>query len=128
MMRRAMSVAYGERQGLSNNAEHDAARREIPLSRVSTIEHLAKTHMVTWLSFRFPESYGQSYGQKCDAAPSTAPPPRHVATGTNKRRNLTSSQWATVAVEAEELIAAIRVEAEARMKSGVQINPSQLID
>ena len=37
---------------------------------------------------------------------------------TNKRRNLTSSQWAAVAVEADEIIAAIkaRVEEERRKK------------
>ncbi len=51
---------------------------------------------------------------------------------TNKRRNLTSSQWAAVAVEADELIAAIRaaVEAQRRAKQAATQaeSVSQLID
>lgn len=42
---------------------------------------------------------------------------------TNKRRNLTSSQWAAVAVEADEIIAAIKakVEGERRKKQAATL-------
>lgn len=43
----------------------------------------------------------------------------HYVMRTNKRRNLTSSQWATVAVESEDILRAIREDAERRMKAGV---------
>jgi len=46
---------------------------------------------------------------------------------TNKRRNLNSGQWATIAVEAEDIMGAIAEEAETRMKIG-KPDPSQLID
>jgi N6-adenosine-specific RNA methylase IME4 len=43
---------------------------------------------------------------------------------TNKRRNLNSSQWATIAVDAEDILAAIRaaVESEARLKISAREN------
>jgi len=44
----------------------------------------------------------------------------------NKRRNLTSSQWATIAVEAEEIINKLKQEAEQRMLAG-KADPTQLI-
>lgn len=37
---------------------------------------------------------------------------------TNKRRNLNSGQWATIAVEAEDIMAAIKADAEKRKKAG----------
>lgn len=46
---------------------------------------------------------------------------------TNKRRNLNSGQWATIAVEAEDIMGAINQESEKRMKTG-KPDPSQLID
>ena len=46
---------------------------------------------------------------------------------TNKRRNLNSGQWATIAVEAEDIMAAIKAEAEKRMKAG-KVNPTQIIE
>jgi hypothetical protein len=48
---------------------------------------------------------------------------------TNKRRNLNKGQWATIAVEAEEVLAALSKEAEERMKAGVRTrdNPRQII-
>lgn len=45
---------------------------------------------------------------------------------TNKRRNLTSSQWAAIAVEADEFIQVLREEADKRMKAGKK-DPGQLI-
>ena len=51
---------------------------------------------------------------------------------TNKRRNMSSSQWATVAVEAEEIRAAIQAQVEAQRRAkqaATQAEPvSQLID
>lgn len=44
----------------------------------------------------------------------------------NKRRNLSSSQWATVAVEADEIVKTIQKEAEKRMLAG-KSDPAQLI-
>lgn len=46
---------------------------------------------------------------------------------TNKRRNLNSGQWATIAVEAEDIIKAISEQSDKRMKAG-KSNPSQKID
>jgi len=46
---------------------------------------------------------------------------------TNKRRNLNSGQWATIAVEAEYIIKAISEQSDKRMKAG-KSNPSQKID
>jgi len=46
---------------------------------------------------------------------------------TNKRRNVNSGQWATIAVEAEDIMEAIKEQAEKRMKSG-KADPSQKID
>jgi N6-adenosine-specific RNA methylase IME4 len=47
---------------------------------------------------------------------------------TNKRRNLTSSQWAAIAVEAEEILAAIAeaVEAERRAKQAVSLQATHV--
>ena len=39
---------------------------------------------------------------------------------TNKRRNLTSSQWACIAVEADEIVGAIKAEARARSLSNLK--------
>lgn len=39
---------------------------------------------------------------------------------TNKRRNLNKGQWATIAIEAEDVLAALSKEAEERMKAGVR--------
>lgn len=46
---------------------------------------------------------------------------------TNKRRNLNSGQWATIAVEAEDIIKAISIQSEKIMKSG-KGNPTQKIE
>jgi len=46
---------------------------------------------------------------------------------TNKRRNLNSGQWATIAVEAEDITKAISEQSDKRMKAG-KSNPSQKID
>ena len=41
---------------------------------------------------------------------------------TNKRRNLNKGQWATIAVEAEDIIDALKKEAEDRMKAGTKLS------
>ena len=46
---------------------------------------------------------------------------------TNKRRNLTSSQWAAIAVEAEEIKSILAAEATQRMLAGVKADPMELI-
>jgi len=45
---------------------------------------------------------------------------------TNKRRNLNSGQWACIAAEAEDIMQAIKAEAEKRMKAG-KVNLTQII-
>ena len=47
---------------------------------------------------------------------------------TNKRRNLSSAQWATIGVEAEEVMSAIAEEAKARQVRKPSDSVSQLID
>ena len=51
---------------------------------------------------------------------------------TNKRRNLTSSQWAAIAVEAEEILAAIAVAVESERRTKIsearQAETTQLIE
>jgi hypothetical protein len=41
---------------------------------------------------------------------------------TNKRRNLNKGQWATIAVEAEDIVAAFKKEAEDRRKAGTKLS------
>lgn len=46
---------------------------------------------------------------------------------TNKRRNLTSSQWATIAVEAEDIINVIKTEAKARQVASLKQNKGNTV-
>ena len=62
--------------------------------------------------------YAEFVGTKTDAI--------EFVLRSNKRRNLTSSQWATIAVEADEIISTLKQEAEKRMLSG-KANPREFI-
>jgi N6-adenosine-specific RNA methylase IME4 len=62
--------------------------------------------------------YAEFSGNKTDAI--------EFVMRSNKRRNLSSSQWAAIAVEAEDIIESIRKEARERMIAG-KPNPEKLI-